>query len=124
MIIGRGCTGMSEVKTDLAPVLPSTLPDAFPDNPLEALSWLGETVEEVAEGLRARGIKGRQRIANECPLANYLRVWFPNPSIFIEVSVSDYATGYYFISKTPEIPSEFIGAFDIGKFPDLIADDG
>lgn len=96
------------------------LPDASPSDPLEALSWLGDTVEEVVEGLRARGIKGKVQIANSCPLANYLRTWFPNPSVFVEVSVVDVVGDYYFTAITPEVPLQFIIGFDNRRFPDLI----
>lgn len=53
------------------------LPDCRPSSPAEALEWLGNTVEEVAEGLRARGIKGHRVMAGRCPLALYLREWWP-----------------------------------------------
>lgn len=96
------------------------LPDASPSDPLEALSWLGESVEEVAEGLRARGIKGRATLANACPLANYLRVWYKNPSIFMEVSVCDDETDYYYVADTPGPCRDFITKFDNHAFPDLI----
>lgn len=103
---------------------PSLLPSCAPDNPLEALSWLGDTVEEVAEGLRARGIKGKKNIANACPLSNYLRIWYPNPSVFVNVSCISEEADYYFLDNTPEPCMSFINSFDCGYFPDLISDNG
>lgn len=105
--------------TDIKPAI-TDLPDTSPSDPLEALSWLGETVEEIAEGLRARGIKGKRTIANQCPLANYLRVWFPNPSIWQDVSCVGDEDNYYFYAITPVVPFQFANRFDEGKFPDLI----
>lgn len=115
---------MTDIKPDVEIPDLSTLPDASPSDPLEALSWLGETVEEVAEGLRARGIKGKQRIANQCPLSNYLRIWYPNPSVWLDVSVVDDETDYYFTAKTPGVDYRFAYKFDSGAFPDLIESDG
>lgn len=109
---------VTDIKPDTIPV--TDLPDASPSDPLEALSWLGDTVEEIAEGLRARGIKGKVTIANACPLANYLRIWFPNPSVWQDISCVDDVGGYYFFADTPRIPFGFAWKFDQGDFPDLI----
>lgn len=110
-------------------VLPSVLPDSSdvtllpscaPDTPLEALEWLGETVEEVAEGLRARGIKGSRRILSQnCPLARYLQQWWPSAVV---------ACGTWWLNAsqkcvpTPLSCQGFENAFDHGEFPDLVAD--
>lgn len=109
--------------TDIKPAIIITdLPDTAPSSPEEALSWLGGTVEEVAEGLRARGIKGKQGIANACPLASYLNIWWRNASVWGEVSILDDETDYYFVQPTPGHLFAFVSHFDAGAFPDLIAD--
>ena len=108
--------------TDLKPDLVITdLPDASPSDPLEALSWLGDTVEEVAEGLRARGIKGKPGLASSnCPLAIYLQTWWPTASVAIGgwaiwsegMTASMY--GY-----SPSACAEFESAYDAYLYPDL-----
>lgn len=105
--------------TDIKPVT-TDLPSPAPDNPLEALSWLGDTVEEIADGLRERGIKGRRWIADQCPLANYLHVWYKDASVWTDVSVCDDDSRYYFHERTPEPAYQFAKAFDQGCFPDLV----
>ena len=111
---------MTDIKPDVEIPDLSTLPDASPSDPLEALSWLGETVEEVAEGLRARGIKGRRTIANACPLANYLSIWWNSASVWQDISVCDSANDYYFYADNPSVTYQFAQRFDMGYFPDLI----
>lgn len=110
---------MTDIKPD---VVVTDLPSPAPDNPLEALSWLGETVEEVAEGLRARGIKGQRRESQSCVLARYLQEWWPAARV---------ACGHcwdegqiYSDWKVPSIIGMFEWQFDEGHFPDLIDSDG
>ena len=112
---------MTDIKPDL---VVTDLPDASPSDPLEALSWLGETVEEVAEGLRARGIKGKRGDPRSCPLHNYLAEFGWDFAV---------AGGILNISPDPDkwapikMPypfAEFVGGFDNGNIPDLIADNG
>lgn len=94
------------------------LPNPSPSNPLEGLSWLGDTVEEIAEGLRARGIKGELGNDDRCPLANYLHEWWGEAWV---------AIGKW--SRFPQAPAEgecpnacavFERQFDNRQFPDLI----
>lgn len=112
--------------TNIKPDLTITdLPDASPSDPLEALSWLGETVEEVAEGLRARGIKGKPREAKFCVLAMYLRVWWPGECTLVACGTSwvgeDRHPKKYI---NPDHVRSFEMDFDHGRFPDLIAYNG
>lgn len=106
---------MTDIKVDMVPV---KLPSCAPDNPAEALSWLGDTVEEVAEGLRARGIKGWQGLGHKCPLASYLQEWWPNTW----VACGAYSRAHLKEGDCPLSCLRFELAFDAGKFPDLIAD--
>lgn len=105
--------------TDIKPVV-TDLPSPAPDSPLEALSWLGDTVEEIAEGLRARGIKGHQNAGFSCPIHNYLATfgwdtYADNPYCWLGDPMF---TRDRF--DTPAPVGEFINRFDDGKFPDLI----
>ena len=101
--------------TDLKPEIITDLPDASPSDPLEALSWLGETVEEIAEGLRARGIKGQPCDPEYCVLAGYLRLWWPDMNVGVQfVYGNGYDEGF-----SPTL-LEFRRGFDRGAFPDLI----
>jgi hypothetical protein len=100
----------------------SPLPSCAPDNPLEALSWLGDTVEEVAEGLRARGIKGIVGDGDRCPLANYLRVWWGEAWVAIgRWSRFDNSDSE---GSCPDPCRLFEMKFDNSEFPDLISDNG
>lgn len=108
----------AEAPTELPDL--STLPSCAPDNPLEALSWLGETVEEVAEGLRARGIKGKRSRAGECPLACYLTTWWHQAHVWRSYGVADENGVWGEIRLTPVRLFEFTQQFDNGSFPDLI----
>lgn len=108
---------MTDIKPDL---IITDLPDPRPSDPIEALSWLGETEEEVVRGLRERGIKGARSHSNACPLANYLQIWWNNPSVFCTVAVVDDITDYFFDAPTPDPAWRFICKFDAGHYPDLI----
>lgn len=102
-------------------ILPTTLPDPSPTTPAEALEWLGGTVEEVVEGLRARGIKGSPRSPWNCPLAHYLMDWFPHPAVAGDRLYPD-RNDYDNHMTMPYVAMAFEAAFDSGAFPDLIAD--
>ena len=110
---------MTDIKPD---VTITDLPDASPSDPLEALSWLGETVEEVAEGLRARGIKGERWEPSACPLAIYLQLWYPTACVAMGTAWEKSDLGMNW--TCPPGAEEFEIAFDDGNFPDLIAFDG
>jgi hypothetical protein len=103
--------------------LPVSLPDPRPSDPLEALSWLGETEEEVVRALRERGIKGIRRAAGSCPLAAYLRLWWDHPSVWQTVSAWSEESDTYHSHDTPRHCFAFACHFDSGLYPDLIADD-
>lgn len=112
---------MTDIKPETIPV--TDLPDVSPSDPLEALSWLGETVEEIAEGLRARGIKGRTVHVNACPLANYLAaLGFPLTSIDYMDGPSDQMV--FHLNNRPvdgfSQLAKFASDFDDRQFLDLI----
>ena len=109
---------MTDIKPD---VVVTDLPSPAPDNPLEALSWLGDTVEEVAEGLRARGIKGRISAHNACPLAVYLHNWWPEAWVGYERCAQSLHANN---TLQPAPILGFRKAFDRRQFHDLIDSDG
>jgi hypothetical protein len=112
---------MTDIRTDEVKVAITDLPDASPSDPLEALSWLGDTVEEIAEGLRARGIKGRLKEGKQCVLARYLRIWWPGAETLVACGTSwvdEGSTPRKYLN--PESVKAFENLFDNGAFPDLI----
>ena len=109
---------MTDIKPD---VVVTDLPSPAPDDPLEALSWLGETVEEVAEGLRARGIKGQLGEPQMCPLHYYLAEFGWNYSVAGDLIRE---VGSLNWQKAPYVFAKFVSKFDSGDYPDLIADNG
>ena len=106
---------MTDIKPDVEIPDLSALPDASPSDPLEALSWLGETVEEVAEGLRARGIKGEPCDPNFCGLAQYLKLWWPEAWVGVQ-EIKNCGKSVSFSDTL----LDFRRKFDLGFFPDLI----
>lgn len=114
---------MTDMRTDIETEveLPVCLPDPRPSDPLEALSWLGETEEEVVKALRERGIKGQQMDPNSCLIAQYLGVWWESPSVGpIDFELDEKGEGP--IYSTPDVITSVIEHFDDGRYPDLITD--
>lgn len=109
---------MTDIKPDVEIPDLSTFPDASPSDPLEALSWLGETVEEVAEGLRARGIKGKRGSSTSCPLYNYLRLYGFRRQIDYRTIDGVLVLGQERLLSLPQLV-RFAREFDDGKYPDL-----
>lgn len=67
----------------------------------ECLAALGETNKSISAVLRLNSIKGRQRSACDCPIANYFKsCGFPHVSVGANAS--------YFKSKEDEVPQESI----------------
>lgn len=105
--------------TDIKPDLTITdLPDPRPSDPIEALSWLGETEEEVVRSLRERGIKGQKGQPLDCPLAVYLHSWWPNAWVGHSLVGPDMGLPAWV--ETPPAPQSFRNNYDQGRYPDLI----
>jgi hypothetical protein len=112
---------------------------------LKALSKLGITQEEVRQYLAFKGYKGKRCLSDRCPVANYLEDnginillinnnIVPNPTA---LDIYPKTTLLQRLFRTPEekyslahdqypfikAVSEFIVAFDTGKYPELIEHD-
>lgn len=106
---------MTDIKVE--PVI-TDLPDASPSDPLEALSWLGDSVEAIADGLRARKVQGTPFLSDQCVLARYLQLWWPHACFAIGVAWDDDDLERDW--KAPDVFEDFEYEFDFGHFPDLI----
>lgn len=91
-----------------------------------AVDELGLTALDMADGLRARGIKGERENALDCPLARAIRAAVPE---LARVIVGD---GYAYIRTTdwlhggidiklPPAAGQFVREFDAGVHLDLVA---
>lgn len=112
--------------TDLLPIetpVDLPLPDPRPSDPLEALSWLGETEEEVVKALRERRLTGTPMESTSCVIANYLHNWFPFVSSGATFGCIGQSEEDYRAVDYPAHITDLIGSFDSGLYPDLIADD-
>ena len=90
------------------------------------LRQLGSKEWEVARTLDWAGLTGRRQSTSNCPVANFVRLYFPNAFDVIvttgEVCVwEEQAPVPALVSRieTPEPVSSFIASFDSGKYPRL-----
>ena len=85
------------------------------------LCSLGETSDEIAASLAAKGITGIPFNSCECPIANFLKRTF-TPT-FLTVGPIRYFFHQHqkrgFDGAMPSTISSFIYDFDTGKYPDL-----
>lgn len=98
----------------------ATLTDLL-DRAYAELVHLGDTEDEIAAALRARGIKGRRKEACTCPIANFL------VAVFGEECHPEVDDDITFLGWNPKerlaVPAavlDFIEAFDLGSYPQLI----
>jgi hypothetical protein len=76
-----------------------------------------ESPDAIAKFLVGEGIKGRQGLANVCPVAQYLRRETGQSCM---VRVSTYGPGGLGLNyRTPEVVGVFINEFDSSMYPDL-----
>jgi len=85
---------------------------------LTLLEQLGETPEQVAEALKAKGFKGRPKQAHCCPIYHYLT------SHGLDVGVTPGQISLYAPNDDCDITAplsikQFVYDFDAGKYPDL-----
>lgn len=86
---------------------------------LRLLHALGTTADQVADRLRALGIKGKLDVAAGCPIANYLEVNSTPSSVDVEwfSLVGDPTETHH---KMPPAAALFIRRFDDGVYLDLV----
>jgi hypothetical protein len=105
---------------------PPTAATSLPDQVEAALSGLGNTADEVADRLRALGIKGIRDDAACCPIARLLEsalgagiaVCVGNFSITILGPLGPGGLGFE-IEDAPDAVREFISRFDDSVYLDL-----
>jgi hypothetical protein len=85
-----------------------------------ALTALGTSPDKCAEQLKFRGITGVPNASGFCPVANYLKKELDS-QVFINGGVVAFGTNINDIDDywLPQPVSEFIAAFDSGKYPEL-----
>ena len=87
---------------------------------MEALVVLGSSADEVADRLAALGFKGRRAIAENCPVAHYLRA---------TLGRRDVSVGSFFCNvggvefPLPDVVTEFLERFDEEEKYPLLVDD-
>jgi hypothetical protein len=86
----------------------------------QALAELGNTADEIAVALIAKGMRGHRKIGTCCPIATYLGSTFDAP----EVTENSIAIGRLEEPwiHTPHHVVEFITRFDDGEWPELDID--
>lgn len=98
----------------------------------EYFKSLGHTPDEVANSLRAQGIKGKIQSPCFCPILNGLYKSCPNYWSGLKIYGSSTVKGKHTYKATlddcqitdPILPDpviQFLGEFDQGKYPDLVS---
>jgi hypothetical protein len=101
-------------------------------NVVQYLTSLGKTPDEVAESLRRQGIKGVVRSPCHCPILNGIYAACPDYWSGLLIVNGRKGEGGWSYHATlgdcqicdPQLPQpvmDFIGAFDEGAYPDLVA---
>jgi hypothetical protein len=86
---------------------------------VDDLAALGETPEQVAETLKAQGIKGDRHSPHSCPIYHYLTGKGYSVECLSQFGIYTISP-YYGDIKMPKVVERFIVAFDQGKYPELI----
>jgi hypothetical protein len=89
---------------------------------IKSLLDLGDTEKEVADSLRAAGIRGVKGMAAYCPIAVYIRSQHLGPAEFAiafpsEVTWKEGKRRQRVANPRPV--RDFIVGFDFGRYPDL-----
>lgn len=90
------------------------------------LDELGPTADDVADKLRALGIKGELEHSNACPVANYLGRDTTLTGVEVLETVAEVWVGHPDLAVKFEVPvpppvEMFIRRFDAGVYLDLVA---
>jgi hypothetical protein len=89
------------------------------DRLLAALAALPTEPDEIARVFTELGIKGTRGSIYSCPVANYLNAEVGRSDI--SVGSSAYGGDGWWVSL-PKHVQQFVGRFDCGEHPELIAD--
>ncbi len=98
----------------------------------EYLASLGNTTDEVADSLRHHGVKGEIGSTCHCPILNAITKACPDYWSGLKIYGCVSETGDHHYEATlndpqimdPSLPKPvqwFIGEFDLGNYPDLVA---
>jgi hypothetical protein len=98
----------------------------------DCLKSLGNTADEVAESLRKQGIKGIVASSCHCPILNAIYTACPDYWSGLRIINGSKHGDHWSYTATlndcqitdPTLPQpvmDFIGEFDSGKYPDLVA---
>lgn len=93
------------------------------------LDRLGPGATDVADALRALGIRGHRKMARACPLAAYLAREFPDCDLAVSSSwVFDEGSllperPWRVLGPMPGACAAFATNFDNGHYPDLVDND-
>jgi hypothetical protein len=102
-----------------------TAPSSTQQQIVSTLNQLGPTADEVADRIRALGIKGRRHSPERCPIANLLTS-IPGVMIAevleadVEIFVSEDEGTDVIEIPVPDAVSDFIVQFDRGVHLDLV----
>jgi len=98
----------------------------------EYLRSLGDTPQAVAASLRAQRVKGKRKDPKFCPVVNGIYQAIPDYWPGLEVvggvkgGVARYSACLHdiqiFDPVLPQAVQDFIGDFDLGEYPDLVAE--
>lgn len=85
------------------------------------LSALGESKEAVALNLSLQGFRGARGCPGGCPISNYLKKFYPHAPLKVgNTLIEGCVDGYLLLNRIDLFGvSQFIEAFDDGKFPNL-----
>lgn len=92
------------------------------------LEQLGQTPDEVASSLKAKGIKGvRYAVRFLNPVVRYIQMQLGDPLLHIDVTGGStlrtvHSDGSKEESRLPDAVREFLDAFNRGDYPDLESD--
>lgn len=90
------------------------------------LDQLGEDEQSIAKTLDWAGVKGRRGSTSECPVANFVRLYYPDAYEVVvtpqQVCLWEEEDSMPRVTETlltPEVISAFVASFDQGRYPTL-----
>jgi hypothetical protein len=86
---------------------------------LDRLTDLGDTADQVAQALFELGIRGYPGSSIACPVATWLEQCYPGHQWAVSSAETHALSDKNVIIKNPAQVTQFIEAFDLGKYADL-----